>query len=152
MKLGLYPNWKAKQKIFKYYYKDVHIHTFNSWGEKFCSDVLPKITKLITLTKINEYKKQNAIISIVSASIENWIKPWAKFYSIDSVLCTQIEINEEGFITGKFSSPNCYGQEKVKRLLDYYPDRNGYYLIVFGDSRGDKELMQFANESYYRIK
>ena len=45
---------------------------------------------------------------------------------------------------------NCYGEEKVKRLLQLYPERTEYWLTAYGDSRGDTELLDFANESYYK--
>lgn len=50
-----------------------------------------------------------------------------------------------------FSTPNCYGAEKVKRLLTKYPDRDFYRLVVYGDSRGDRELLSIADESHYRF-
>ena len=40
--------------------------------------------------------------------------------------------------------------EKVKRINQLYPHRNTYYLIAYGDSRGDKELLSFADEAYYQ--
>lgn len=30
------------------------------------------------------------------------------------------------------------------------PDRTQYRLVVYGDSRGDKELLAFSDESYYK--
>ncbi|MDR2690839.1 MAG: hypothetical protein LBB73_00825, partial [Dysgonamonadaceae bacterium] len=57
-----------------------------------------------------------------------------------------------GLLTGYFSTKNCYGREKVIRLLEKEPDRNTYTLFVYGDSRGDKELMIFADKSWYKGK
>jgi phosphoserine phosphatase len=65
------------------------------------------------------------------------------------VLGTQIEV-ADGSLTGRFLTKNCYGQEKVKRLLEQYPDRREYHLTAYGDSRGDKEMLAFADESYYK--
>jgi phosphoserine phosphatase len=65
------------------------------------------------------------------------------------VLGTQIEI-AGGKLTGHFLTKNCYGPEKVNRILDLYPDRCVYHLTAYGDSRGDKELLAFADESHYK--
>ena len=62
---------------------------------------------------------------------------------------TQIEVIN-GKLTGRFLTRNCYGKEKVGRLLQLYPDRKSYRLIAYGDSRGDRELLAFADESHYR--
>ncbi len=51
-----------------------------------------------------------------------------------------------GRLTGRFSSRNCYGQEKVNRLLRVEPHRETYRLIAYGDSRGDREMLAFADE------
>ena len=53
-------------------------------------------------------------------------------------------------MTGNFIGNNCYGQEKVNRLLTSQPDRDEYTLIAFGDSRGDRELLAIADESHFK--
>ena len=87
---------------------------------------------------------------IVSASIYNWIKPFASDLGIRDILSTEIEVDGEGCLTGFFSNKNCYGQEKVVRLLEQIPDLENNYLIVYGDSKGDSQLLKYANESHYR--
>jgi phosphoserine phosphatase len=46
-------------------------------------------------------------------------------------------------------SKNCFGQEKINRLLEEFPDRRSYKLIAYGDSSGDKELIDFADKGFY---
>ena len=88
-------------------------------------------------------------VVILSASIENWIRYWAEEVGADMVLATKIETNKNGLLTGKFLSKNCYGQEKVNRLLEMFPNRNDYKIIAYGDSRGDKELIEISDKGYY---
>ena len=38
MKLKLYPNWKAKQKVFSYFFKGMTIEAFNSLCQRFAVD------------------------------------------------------------------------------------------------------------------
>ena len=52
-------------------------------------------------------------------------------------------------MTGNFLSRNCYGEEKVRRLLELEPNRNSYILYAYGDSKGDKELIEFADKGWY---
>ena len=35
-------------------------------------------------------------------------------------------------------------------LLEQIPDLENNYLIVYGDSKGDSQLLKYANESHYR--
>ena len=147
MKLKLYPNWKVKQHIFSYFYQGCSIEQFNQWGKHFSSEIDQLLDPKVIET-IKSYQEKGNRVVIISASIENWIKPWAEKSGIDIVLATKIETDKNGLLTGRFLTKNCYGQEKVNRLLEIFPNRNEYHFTVYGDSRGDKELIEFADEGH----
>ena len=145
MKLKLYPNWKAKQNLFSYFFKEMDLEVFNSLCQNFAAEnrqlLRPKGLQLV-----EQVQSEGADVLIVSASIDNWVQP---FFPQVKVLGTQIEV-KDGCLTGRFLTKNCYGQEKVNRILALYPDRSDYYLAAYGDSRGDKELLAFADEAHYQ--
>ena len=62
------------------------------------------------------------------------------------MLATEVEVDDDGRLTGRFKTKNCFGQEKVDRLLQAEPHREDYFLTAYGDSRGDRELLAFADE------
>ncbi|MBF0576100.1 HAD family hydrolase [Dysgonomonas sp. GY617] len=142
-KLGFTRNDIAKQKLFSYFFKDKSIQEFN----KVSIDYAKRIKEIVRpeiLEKIKWHQAQNHIVIIISASIVNWIKPWASEINIKTVLGTEIEV-KSNIIEGVFSSKNCYGQEKINRLIAQYPNRDEYVLYAYGDSRGDKELLAFSD-------
>ena len=145
MKLGLYPNWKAKQKVFAHFFKDTTLDDFDAICQEFTASsrhlLRPK-----GIEAINQALKEGSEVLIVSASIDNWVQP---FFPQVKVLGTQIEV-VDGKLTGRFLTKNCYGEEKVNRLKAIYPNRQDYHLTAFGDSNGDKELLAFADESYFK--
>ena len=145
MKLGLYPNGKAKQHIFSYFFKGTSLEAFDTLCRQFADDNrdLLRVEGIKTLLKA---EAAGAKVLIVSASIDNWVQP---FFRDVTIVGTQIEVRDSR-LTGRFLTPNCYGQEKVRRILELYPDRSTYYLIAYGDSRGDKELLAFADEAHYK--
>ena len=149
MKLRLIANWKVKQLVISYFFKGVSLQQFNEWCEQFCTKIETTIRPKFAET-LEKYKQNNCEICIISASVENWLLPWAEKIGISTVLATQLEVNKNQVITGRLRGKNCYGQEKVNRLLEAFPERETYYLIAYGDSSGDKELPAFADESYYR--
>ncbi|MCL2843990.1 MAG: HAD-IB family hydrolase [Chitinivibrionia bacterium] len=149
MKLKLLPNRKVKQTLFSYLYKGIHIEKFNEWCAEFCA-IADKILYPEATEAIISHKKCGDTIIIISASVENWIKPWANKMGIDIVLATKIETGKNGLLSGKFLTKNCYGQEKVNRFLEKFPQRGDYKLIAYGDSRGDKELLEFADDGFYK--
>ena len=60
------------------------------------------------------------------------------------IIATKLE-ERDGILTGKFASRNCYGVEKVNRLKEFFTDREREYLSAYGDSSGDKPMLNYAN-------
>jgi HAD superfamily hydrolase (TIGR01490 family) len=145
MKLGIYPNWKAKQKVFAHFFEGMKIEEFDGLCQRFAKDN-QHLLRLKGMEAIQQALDKGAEVLIVSASIDNWVKA---FFNTLCVVGTQIEI-KDGLLTGRFLTKNCYGQEKVNRILALYPNRSEYHLTAYGDSRGDKELLAFADESHYK--
>ena len=145
MKLGYYPNWKVKQKVFSYFFKGMSFNEFAQLGRLFALDnghlLRPKGVEMVQKALAEE-----AEVLIVSASIDNWVQP---FFPKVKVVGTQVEV-KDGLLTGRFLTKNCYGQEKVNRILALHQRRQEYQLTAFGDSRGDKELLAFADEAHYK--
>ena len=150
MKLHLYPNWKVKQQVFSYFFKGMNIDDFNALCTHF-AEQNKHLLRPAGIEKVRQaIEEEQATVLIISASIDNWVRPF--FDEIDKkiqVLGTQTEI-KGGRLTGRFTTKNCYGQEKVNRLTALYPHREAYDLIAFGDSRGDKELLDFADKGFYK--
>lgn len=147
-KLGLIANNKAKQILFSYFFKGINIKDFDAVCQKY-SDRVGAILKSEAINKIREHQAKGHSVIIVSASISNWIIPWAEKEGIVEVIGTKIEIRNN-IITGKFLGENCYGQEKVNRLLKAYPNKSDYQLYAYGDSNGDKPLLNLADCPFYR--
>ncbi len=146
MKFGLYPNWKAKQHVFSYFFRGMKIDDFDSVCRRFAVDcrylLRPEAVKDMETAMTEGIK-----VYVVSASIDNWVQP---FFEFAKVLGTQIEVIN-GILTGRFMTPNCYGPEKVRRIKEVLTEpRSHYYIIAYGDSRGDKEMLDYADEEYFR--
>ena len=150
MKCHLYPNWKTKQMIFSYFFKGVNLDEFDAVCYRFFMERGENLLYQDAVKQIKQHLYRGDKIVVISASIDNWVKPFAESLGINQVLGTQLELSGTGHLTGRFATANCYGEEKVKRLLQLYPDRTQYRLVVYGDSRGDKELLAFSDGSYYK--
>ncbi len=164
MKLHLFPNWKAKQLIFAHLFAGMRIEKFDA----LCRDFAEEYQHLLRpkgVTLVHEALVAGAQVFIVSASIDNWVRPFFKVRGLDGVkvLGTQIEVID-GRLTGKFKSNNCYGEEKVHRICEALSAptstsspasaapfvRSQYEIEAFGDSRGDKEMLAFADKGHYK--
>jgi phosphatidylglycerophosphatase C len=101
------------------------------------------------LSRCDWHRRQGHRLVCVSASIGNWIVPWALGHGFAQVIATQIE-TDGGILTGRFRGGNCYGPEKVRRFLEIFPERDHYTLFVYGDSRGDEALLSLADHPFFR--
>lgn len=140
MILRLYPNGKCKEKIFAYYFKNMPYTEFKQLGEDFAHSICKKIIRPGMAERIKWHLSQSHKVYVISASIEEWVIPCCRVLGDITVLATKVKPDLSGFI-----SKNCYGQEKVNRLLEMEPERNTYTLYAYGDSRGDKEMLAFAD-------
>lgn len=148
MKLHLYPNGKAKERFFNYLIRGLPVDIF----DEICNEFVDGNRHLLRpkgMEAVRQAASSGCPVVIVTASIEQWVAPFFNGIEGVTIIGTKPEIVEDR-ITGNFASPNCYGKEKVRRLLELYPDRNSYRLIAYGDSRGDRELLAEADEAHYK--
>ena len=151
MKLHLYDNSKTKERVFTWFFRGTNKHQFENLCREFYQAQADKLFYTDAKQQINDHHQKGDLVVILSASIENWVQPFSSALQAEGLLCTQIEI-QDNKLTGKFSTPNCYGGEKVQRLKEWLNQNEieNPYIIAYGDSQGDKELLLFANESYYK--
>jgi len=148
MKLGLYPNGKVKERIFAYFYKGTPHEQFIWWGREF-ADVAETMLNSRTVEILRQHMAEGHRVCVVTASIDEWVRPVCERLGADMVLATRIEVSGDGALTGRFLPwPNCYGAQKVARLLEVFPQRQAYRLYAYGDSRGDDELLALADEGF----
>src|SRR5687767_13366823 len=74
--LKIIPNWKAKQFFLSQFFKGEKISEFNARCLDFSKKVLPALVRPGAKKAIEDYLKQNTTIAVVTASAENWVKPW----------------------------------------------------------------------------
>lgn len=146
--LGLMPNDIAKQKVFAHFFRGWTAEDFGALTEKYSSSEIGKIIRPEALVKIEWHQKQGHKVVVVSAAITSWLNYWCTAQGVDLV-ATEVE-EEDQVLTGKFRTPNCYGSEKVNRLKGQYDFSGIDYVYAYGDSRGDREILELADEKYYR--
>ena len=148
-KLKLIPNYKAKQWMFSYFFKGMNEQQFLKVAEEYSLNHIDEILRRQAMEKIVWHKEQGHKVTVVSASIECWLRPWCDKNDLDTI-ATKIEI-KNGIVTGEFLSKNCYGIEKASRVKEAYNLDDYDYIYAYGDSRGDKELLGLADKSFYKL-
>ncbi|MGB9748165.1 MAG: HAD-IB family phosphatase, partial [Bacteroidales bacterium] len=124
------------------------LEDFSSLCFSFNKDELNKLIYPAALASIEEYRKAGDRVLIITASAENWVKPWCDACQVECI-GSKLE-TKDGKLTGRLLGKNCYGEEKVRRLLEVADPKMYDEFIVYGDSRGDYALGQIATRFFYR--
>lgn len=146
-RLGLKEGGDAKEHLFAQLYRGMSLTVFEAYGDAF-AEVVDRNLRHRGMEELRKAQERGDETVICSASVEQWIEPWARRHGIDKVIGTQVEVDENGLLTGRFASPNCKGAGKVARLVREYPDRTDYHVSAYGDSSGDREMLDYADEPY----
>jgi phosphatidylglycerophosphatase C len=147
-KLGIISNQSAKEKILRFFFHDMPEESFKLLCERFSKSVLPELVRPKALEEIQRLKQNNTIVVIVSASPENWIKEWTENLQLE-LIASRLQV-QDGKLTGKILGKNCHGDEKVNRICEIY-DLSSYYIVAaYGDSTGDKPMLELAKKAYYK--
>lgn len=115
-------------------------------GEQFASLVHDQWLREDTLSRLRWHQRSGHAVTLVSASLGAYLRPLARRLGIDGVVCT--EPSHDGVTYGGgLDGPNCRAAEKAIRLRAWLveQDLGDVHLWAYGDSRGDRELLQMAD-------
>lgn len=146
-KVGLRTGEYAKLRLFSAAFRGMSHEEFRSAGESFARKV-EGITRSETVAALGNALREHRTVAIVSASCGDWIRPWAEGHGVRHVLATEVEVDGSGRLTGRFTTPNCRGEEKVTRILAAFPElrdrKEQCDITAYGDSGGDDAMLAFA--------
>lgn len=144
MMVGLYDGAKAKERLFGHCFGGMALADFNRLCDSFARQNAC-LLRSDTMQLLRQASLSGTHVAVVSASVSNWV---CRFLPGVRVISTAVEVSG-GILTGRFSTPDCIGEEKVRRLLQVFPRRTHYRLTAYGDSRGDRQLLAFADEKHW---
>ena len=99
MKLQLYANGRAKERLFTHFFQGMSIRVFDDLCAKYG---LSRADLLLDAARkaVNEVASNGYRIFIVSASVDRWVLPFFRDVPNVTVIGTQIEV-ENGLVTGR---------------------------------------------------
>ena len=109
---------------------------------------LHKIIRMSAIDSIKYHSDQNHKLIIISASFSYWIERWAAQHNFDYIVGTQVNV-KNGVVRGLFGTVP-FGKKKVDLLGIVFPKYSEYIIYSYGDSFGDKEMLDIASYPMYR--
>ena len=102
----------------------------------------------VALDRLRWHQRCGHQVLLCSASPRPLLQSLADWLGVE-LLCT--ELHKEGNSWQPvLLGANCKGPEKVRRVAEHIGSLEGRELDVYGDSKGDKELLQISRYPHYR--
>ena len=120
-------------------------------GRIYATRYLPRALKTEVFQQLQAHIKKGDRVVVVSASLDVYLKPWCTSLGIEC-LCTELEVDWKGDLTGLYVGKDCSGEEKVERIktlikLDNYP-----LIMAHGDTLEDKPMLNLADLGTFKGK
>lgn len=149
MGLGLSSRDELKSRVIRTLFQGDGRERLRQIGREYAGQVeawfRPK-----ALERIEWHRKAGHRLVLVSASLDLYLETVAKNLGFDDLLCTTISVDEFQMCDGRLVDGNCRGLEKVRRLEALLGDLCKLELYAYGDSAGDKEMLEVSNHAHYR--
>jgi phosphatidylglycerophosphatase C len=145
-KLGIINNGVAKERLLRLFIQGMSNEAFT----KLCNDYCVRLSTIENpdaIQRLKWHQSKGHDVVIISASVEDWVKPWAKKIEVSKVIATKLE-RIDNRLTGKLQGNNCFGKEKVIRFQKEYPNRENYQLYMYGDGKSDQEMFKLADFAF----
>jgi HAD superfamily phosphoserine phosphatase-like hydrolase len=149
LKLKLADTEKVKKSFIGSILKGQTQEKIEKKSNQFFEHYYPKIIRENALDFIRNIDREHTHSLLVTASLDIWAKPFAEAFQMELV-ATKAEF-KNGVFTGNFIGKNCNGKEKLIRIQTEIASRKYDKIIAFGDTSGDRYMLQWANEGHYQF-
>jgi len=141
---------RIKAASVREFLRGVDRATLETDAERFADRIWGRFMRPDALKAWNDWGDRGAHRVIVTASPETTVAPFARRLGADALLGTPLVFDADDRVTGAFASPNCRGEEKVRRLKAVYGE-DLRLAAAYGDTSGDKEMLAIADEPGFRV-
>ncbi|MCC2590761.1 HAD family hydrolase [Chryseobacterium sp. MFBS3-17] len=149
LKMRLLDAEKVKKSFVSALLKGEKKHKIESVSRAFFDQFSPVIMRRNALDFLKSRDPDKTESYLVTASMDIWAKPFADQFGM-RLIATQAEFRDDIF-TGNFIGKNCNGPEKLVRIKSALKGKTYDKSIAFGDSSGDKAMLNWASESHFRF-
>lgn len=142
LKLGILNNEKVKIKFLTHFFKGNDVNEFKALAQNFATTKIEQDLNKRTFENFLKHLESDHTVCIVSASSADWIEPWSEKHKVPCIGTELETIN--GKITGKLTTKNCFGPEKVNRIKAVFDLEQFDVIKVYGSGKGDREMLQLS--------
>jgi HAD superfamily hydrolase (TIGR01490 family) len=138
-----------KAKLIARLFPGASVTALEACGKHHAEAVRRRLLRPGALERIAWHRARGHRLVMVSASLELYLRDLAEALGFDDLLCTRLS-QRNGYCDGRMDGANCRGAEKVRRLKALLGDLSAVELHAYGDSDGDREMLEVARYPCYR--
>jgi phosphatidylglycerophosphatase C len=138
----------TKTRLLRKFLAGVPFDTYQARARAFAAVIYPLIARPDAVQRLRTHLGVKDEVAFVSASLDQYLIPWAQSLGVRTVLATRLEV-VQGRLSGQMVGRNCRAEEKVARLHDRFGDAP--IVAAYGDSAGDTAMLKAAGQGHYRL-
>jgi HAD superfamily hydrolase (TIGR01490 family) len=137
-------------KIMLTFYKKKPLADFQKGADNFYRSYLkPRLAPGI-LSRVRFHKKEGHLLVLISGSVRYLLEPVARDLEFDHLLCTDLEVDQKGLMTGKPAGLVCVNHNKkmltLKLAQKLKLDLAGSY--AYGNHHSDLPLLEIVGNPH----
>ena len=122
--------------------KGLNKDKIDNYAKEYYDEIVRNRLIVKVLEEMKNQKREGYAIVVLSASYYPIIKWFKEDYNVDMVITNEFLYKNDIF-QGKITNKDCIGQEKVKRLLENFPQLDMCeQTIAYGDSMSDVYVLK----------
>lgn len=149
MKMGLTNNEATKNHVLKAFFCGAEHSKLVKLGHQFAQEILPKKINPELKNILDWHTQKGHCCYLVSASLDLYLEPWCKQAGFSGLICSRLATDAYGNTPGVLDGANVYGPEKARQLIKILGDQPKI-IYAYGDSRGDREMLELSVHAWYR--
>jgi len=146
-------HWISDEKMAKIlikFYRSRDLAEFQQGAAAFYQDHLKSHLAPNILARVNKHRYQGHRLILISGSVRYMLEPVAEELGFDHLLCTDLEIGEDGLLTGRAKGPICLNSNKriLAELLARKMNIDLGSSYAYGNHQSDLPLLKLIGNPY----
>lgn len=127
-------------------YRGKRLADFEAGARQFYEDSIKPLLAPNMLEKVSRHARAGHLLVLVSGSVRYYLKEVVRDLKFDHLLCTDLEVGEDGLLTGRTDGPLCIDAQKeiqIRRLAHRFNvDLTASY--AYGNHQSDIPMLSLV--------
>ncbi len=141
-----------KERLFAEILRDRSVDEVRAISAEYAAEHAASELRTKTKARLDWHVASGHHVVIVSASPALYVEPLGGILGVHGVVATNLAVDTQGRLTGRYDGKNCRGSEKFSRVTSWMrsegllgSSQQAPILWAYGNSRGDLRLLRAAD-------